>query len=971
MKRIISIISAGVLVLLAASCVKEELVTFDASKATAPVLNSFQIGEKEITAEYTPGAFKQGFNDKIAPNHAFAIVKAGGKAFSKTLTTTDKDGVLSLKPANLAKALMTLGFAEGSTTDVELAVRATMQDPSKDNGINGFVDSQGTIAINGFEVVIPEVVGSPYAEYTEASNWSVIGSLEAYGISWDGDLNMWTDGSNHVAAHVTLKAGDEFKFRQDQAWTVNLGGDFGSLDSEFSVTQDGPNIKVGADGVYDLFLNPDAGLAWISAAFDPYPDFTEASNWSVIGDMTLEGISWDGDIAMVTDGSSHIAFGVNLDDDDEFKFRQDKAWTVNLGGDFGGLDNEFAVSQDGPNIKVGAAGVYDLTVNPGAGTAKVSEASGMKISTVIGGDEPEPEPEPVTGWNIIGLNGDWDNDILATEEDGVWTAYITAEGDTEFKWRKDGGWDENYGGVMAALGEPFEAVAGGENIKIAAGFYKVVLDLNALTITVSDGNVWSLIGAFNEWAGDVDMVLTDGKWVSPVTKLEGEFKLRHNHAWTENLGGTFVAIGEPFEAVPDGSNINVESGNYIVTYDPEAGTITINETGWGLVGTINGWGNTPDIILKEDGLFLVAKNVALTENDEIKLRYKSDWGVNRGGRTAVGQAVKAVQDGPNIKPGVAGNYDVYYRPDSEVLFVLEAGSELTYWGVVGTINGWGAPDRIMYQDESGKYFYDDLEITATDEIKIRQNEDWGVNRGGTFAAFGEPFAVENNGANIKLGRDAKFSVVYDPEAETITLNGDYTGEAPSLPETMYIIGDGVGGWDWAGDYIVDMVPVNGKPGQFWAIRYIEAGKGFKFCAVKEWSGDFTGQGEDTGYTVDSGNCFVAENGVYMIYVDTDNKKVCVEPAKVFGKGDCFGGWEADPVAFSVEEGKVVGTTTGEGEIRMYVDSSIATSDWWTREFVFFDGKIAYRGNGGDQERVKVEAGKKVILDFNAGTAVVE
>ena len=971
MKRIISIISAGVLVLLAASCVKEELVTFDASKATAPVLNSFQIGEKEITAEYTPGAFKQGFNDKIAPNHAFAIVKAGGKAFSKTLTTTDKDGVLSLKPANLAKALMTLGFAEGSTTDVELAVRATMQDPSKDNGINGFVDSQGTIAINGFEVVIPEVVGSPYAEYTEASNWSVIGSLEAYGISWDGDLNMWTDGSNHVAAHVTLKAGDEFKFRQDQAWTVNLGGDFGSLDSEFSVTQDGPNIKVGADGVYDLFLNPGAGIAWISAAFDPYPDFTEASNWSVIGDMTIEGISWDGDIAMVTDGSSHIAFGVNLDDDDEFKFRQDKAWTVNLGGDFGGLDNEFAVSQDGPNIKVGAAGVYDLTVNPGAGTAKVSEASGMKISTVIGSDEPEPEPEPVTGWNIIGLNGDWDNDILAAEDNGVWTAYITANDATEFKWRKDGGWDENYGGVMAALGEPFEAVAGGENIKIAAGFYKVVLDLNALTITVSDGNVWSLIGAFNEWAGDVDMVLTDGKWVSPVTKLEGEFKLRHNHAWTENLGGAFVAIGEPFEAVPDGSNINVESGNYIVTYDPEAGTITINETGWGLVGTINGWGNTPDIILKEDGLFLVAKNVALTENDEIKLRYKSDWGVNRGGRTAVGQAVKAVQDGPNIKPGVAGNYDVYYRPDSEVLFVLEAGSELTYWGVVGTINGWGAPDRIMYQDESGKYFYDDLEITATDEIKIRQNEDWGVNRGGTFAAFGEPFAVENNGANIKLGRDAKFSVVYDPEAETITLNGDYTGEAPSLPETMYIIGDGVGGWDWAGDYIVDMVPVNGKPGQFWAIRYIEAGKGFKFCAVKEWSGDFTGQGEDTGYTVDSGNCFVAENGVYMIYVDTDNKKVCVEPAKVFGKGDCFGGWDADPVAFSVEEGKVVGTTTGEGEIRMYVDSSIATSDWWTREFVFFDGKIAYRGNGGDQERVKVEAGKKVILDFNAGTAVVE
>ncbi len=971
MKRIAYFIFAGALALLASSCVKEELTMFDASKATAPVLNSYQIGEKEIVAEYTPGVFNQGFNDKIAPNHTFAIVSAGGQSFSKTLTTSDKDGVLSLKPVNLAKALMTLGFAEGSTTDVELAVRATLQDPSKDNGINGFVDSQGRISISGFEVVIPEVVGSPYADYTEDSNWSVIGSLSAYGISWDGDLNMWTDGAgNHVAAHVNLTAGDEFKFRQDAAWTVNLGGEFGSLDNEFAVTQDGANIKVGKDGVYDIFVNTNDGVAWISEAFDPFPDYKETSNWSVIGALSAYGISWDGDLPMLTDGSNHVATSVKIGADDEFKFRQDAAWTVNLGGEFGGLDNEFAVTQDGPNVKIGTEGVYDLYVNPGAGTARITEAAGMKVSAKIGGDEPEPEPEPVTGWNIIGLNGDWDNDIRATEADGVWTAYITANEATEFKWRKDGGWDENYGGVMAALGEPFAAVAGGDNIKIEAGFYKAVLNLNDMTITVSNGQVWSLIGDFNEWSGDVDMVLTDGKWVSPVTKISGGFKLRENHGWDNNRGGVFVAVGEPFEAVAGGDNITVEEGNYVVTYDPEAETIVIDETGWGLVGTINGWGETPDIILKEQGHFLVAKNVALSENDEIKLRYKSNWDVNRGGRTAVGHAVKAEQGGDNIKPGVAGNYDVYYRPDSDVIFVLEAGSELTYWGVVGTINGWADPDRIMYEDENGCFVSNEIEITAADELKIRVNEEWTENRGGTFTEFGTAFAVEFNGPNFKTGRDAKVTVVYDPAAETITLNGEYTGEAPALPETMYMIGDGVGGWDW-GTNGQDMIPVNGKAGQFWAIRYIEAGKGFKFCPVKDWAGDFYSLGEDSGFTVDGGNCYVAENGVYMIYVDTDNKKINVEPAKVYGKGDCFGGWEADPVAFTIEGDKVVGKTTGAGEIRLYADSSIATSDWWTREFVFFDGKIAYRGNGGDQERVKVEAGKTVTLDFNAGTAVVE
>ena len=977
MKKVFTIITAGVLALLAFSCAKEEQAVFDISKATAPVLGSFQVGDEEITATYTPATFKLGFNEKMAPNHTLALVSLDGQKVSKTLTTSNKDGVLTLKTVNLAKALMLLGKEEGSTASVELAVRASMQDPSKDNGRNGYVDSDGHISIPSFEVVIPEITGSPYAEYTEDSEWSVIGSLSAYGISWDGDLNMWTDGSNnHVAAHVTLKADDEFKFRKNQDWGENMGGDFGGLDTDFSVSQDGPNIKVGADGVYDLYLNPLDGTAWITAAYDPYPDYTEASNWSVIGSLTLHDISWDGDIAMISDGTWHVALSVNLDDDDEFKFRQDASWTVNLGGDFGGLDNEFAVTQDGPNIKVGAAGTYDLFVNPDAGLAKVSEASGAKVSSKIGGEE--PPVETVTGWNIIGLNGDWENDVKATEDNGVWTAYITAEGDTEFKWRKDGGWDENYGGVFVALGEPFEAVAGGDNIKIGAGFWKVVLNLNDMTITISNGQVWSLIGVNGDWNNDIDMTLTDGKWVSPLTKIAGEFKLRENHGWDNNRGGVLVALGEPFAAVAGGDNINVEEGNYVVTYDPEAETIVVDEVGWGLVGSMTNWGNdnTPDIALKEDGRFLVARNVALTENDEIKLRYNSSWDVNRGGRTAVGHAVKAEQGGDNIKPGVAGNYDVWYRPESEVIFVMPAGAELSYWGVVGTVNNWGNDnmlDFVMYENEAGQFVYEDLEISATDEIKIRLNEDWAENRGGAFAELGEPFAVENNGSNIKVGRDATVTVTYDPAAETITLTGEYHGDAPSLPETMYMIGAEFGGWTWDDPGVVEFTPVNGKAGQFWAIRYIGAESPFKFCAKKEWSGDFTGLGEDSGYTVEGGNCMVSNAGVYMIYIDLENKKVVVEPAKVYGIGDCFGGWDQgmENALFAADGSKLTATVAADGELRMYAASSAATSDWWTREFIILDGKIAYRGNGGDQERVSVKAGQKVTLDFNAGTGTIE
>ena len=140
MKKILTIL-AGVLALAATSCVKETLTMFDPSKATAPVLNSYSEDEEAIVASYTPAVFKQGFNEKIAPYHSLALVSLNGNAVSKTLTSSDKDGVLTLKKANLAKALMTLGATEGSTVSLELAVRASMQEVSKDNGRNGFVDS--------------------------------------------------------------------------------------------------------------------------------------------------------------------------------------------------------------------------------------------------------------------------------------------------------------------------------------------------------------------------------------------------------------------------------------------------------------------------------------------------------------------------------------------------------------------------------------------------------------------------------------------------------------------------------------------------------------------------------------------------------------------------------------------------------------------------------------------------------------
>ncbi|MBR1538784.1 MAG: hypothetical protein IJ636_04680, partial [Bacteroidales bacterium] len=790
-KKIFSILFASVIAFMAVSCYPDDLTVFDTSKATAPVLGSYEIGPKAVTATFTPGNFNQDFNKNVAPNHFFVIREVNGKSVSKPVTTANKDGVLSASVTGINNALISLGFTEGDVVNARIFIRASMQTNAGDNGRNGYVDSQGSIDLSNFEIVFPQ--GSPYQEYTSASNWSVIGSIAAYEMSWDKDLEMWSteDGMRHVAKCVTLTAGDEFKFRQDQAWGVNMGGDFGSLGSEFSVSQDGPNIVVGASGLYDLWLDLSTGTATVTEAYQAYPDHKEASNWSVIGSLSELGISWDGDIPMLTDGNSHVAQGVTLAAGDEFKFRQDKDWAVNLGGDFGALGTDFAVSQDGPNIKVGADGIYDLIVNPGAGTAQVVETLGGGVSGIIGGDEPEPgpEPEPVTGWNIIGLNGDWENDILATADGNVYTAYITVSEATEFKWRLDGAWDSDFGGTFVTVGEPFTAEPGGSNIKIGAGFWKVVLDTDALTITISEGSVWSLIGDFNGWSGDVDMVNVDGKWISPAAHLNANgFKIRYNHDWALSLGGSFEEFGKPFEAISaDGPNIMLPAeGDYVVTYDPEAGTITVDKfiSGWNVIGLNGNW-NDDVLATENNGVWTV--RVTAESDTEFKWRKDADWAENYGGDLVnLGEPFAAVPGGNNIKLPAGYWLLTLDLSGAEPMLMVSDG---TVWSLIGVNGDWNTDIDMTLVD--GLWVSPETAISG--EFKIRQNHGWDVNRGGVMTAVGEAFDAVADGDNIKV-EDGTYIVTYDPGTEKITVN--------NAKKTWGVIGDFN---SWGGDVVMSEV----------------------------------------------------------------------------------------------------------------------------------------------------------------------
>nr|MCR5709181.1 hypothetical protein [Bacteroidales bacterium] len=852
----------------------EEFATFNSATAVAPVIGSYDLGDKALTIDFTPGKFNMGFNGKMPVNHALIMVAVDGKEVRKTVATTIKDNVMTASINSINNTLISMGYQEDQTVSFDLILRATMQNPSQDNGRNGYVDAKDRISVSSFTISFPK--GSPYMEYTETSPFGVIGSLSNYGISWDGDLEMWmtADGNLHVAKCVTLSVGDEFKFRKDQDWGVNYGGDFGSVGEPFAVSQDGPNIVVKADGLYDLWLDIVNNTATLTEAYQAYPDHKEASNWSVIGSLSEYGISWDGDLTMLTDGNSHVAQGVKLAAADEFKFRQDKDWAVNMGGDFGALGSDFAVTQDGPNIKVGADGIFDLIVNPGAGTAQIVETLGGGVSGKIGGDEPGPEPVPVTGWNIIGLNGDWENDIITTESGSTWTAYVTVAEDTEFKFRKDGGWDENYGmaeGATVTIGEPIPAAAGGPNIPIGPGFWKVVLDTDAMTITISNGEVWSLIGDFNGWAGDIDMEYVDGKWVSPAAHLNANgFKIRHNHDWAESVGGTFVEFRTPFPVGDDNIMLPAE-GDYIVTYDPVAGTITVEKSinGWNIIGLNGNWND--DILATENnGVWTVRVNVE--DDTEFKWRKDGGWDENYGGTfTALGEPFAAEAGGPNI-PLAPGYWllTLDLSGDTPSLMV----SDGLVWSLIGDFNSWGGDVDMSLVD--GVWVSPETAISGG--FKLRKNHDWAENRGGVMASLGEEFDAVAGGDNISV-EEGTYVVYYYPESEKILV--------ANAKKVWSVIG--VNG-DWSTDYEMSEV----APG-IWMSDVIEATSGdWKIRFDHDWTVNRGGTmpedpsvGNFVGAFQDGPN--VAINGTFKVVYNANNETIGTLGWGVIGTINGWGG----------------------------------------------------------------------------------
>ena len=290
--------------------------------------------------------------------------------------------------------------------------------------------------------------------------------------------------------------------------------------------------------------------------------------------------------------------------------------------------------------------------------------------------------------------------------------------------------------IKATLSEYQEIYSNTVNITVTP--YSSLLDLSTSLGVVGSATPG---GWGNENILDLPFytTATTNVYVAYVTLRNGEIKFRNNNDWSENWGddgadGTLDSYG---------ANIAVSAGTYKIEVNFSSMTYTMEEYSWGIVGsaTTNGWGG-PDMMFHYNSFQDDWRAVVTLGDGEVKFRFNNDWGVNYGDDGADG-TMEA--NGANIAVS-AGHYLVTMNLNTQS-YTME---EMDVWGLVGsaTANGWDGPNDKFMPDFgiNEGYYYITGAVLTDGEIKVRQNDAWGVNYGDD----GNDGTLELNGANIPV-----------------------------------------------------------------------------------------------------------------------------------------------------------------------------------------------------------------------------
>lgn len=681
----------------------------------------------------------------------------------------------------------------------------------------------GTGVANGPDIVVtPGVYNVAFNSTTGAYSFTPAVTFPSIGVigtavSANGfggpDVDMvTTDGITYTLYAYGFSAG-ELKFRQDDAWTSNWGGNgFPSGTAALN----GNNIVVPA-GYYTLTFNIQTGAY----------SFTFPSV-GILGTALPNGFGGPDENLTTYDGEHYILYNYTFTAG-EAKFRQDDSWTVNWGSaDFPSGTG----TQGGANIVV-IAGNYTVNFNRVTGaysfdTPVVYDSVGM-IGTAV---------------SVDGFAGP---DVNMETIDGItYTLNNYAFTNGEAKFRLNDAWDVSWGAASFPSGT---AQSPGVNIPVVAGTYTVTFnkDTGAYTFvgTPTFPTVGILGSAVNGWnVADTNLTTTDGITYTLLnyTYVTGEAKLRLNDAWDTSWGSASFPSGGS-----DGANIPIPAGTYDLTFNIQTGVYSFTASGtWPMIGILgtavdaNGF-NGPDVDLTTtDGIIYTLTDWTFL-NGEAKFRLDDAWDTNYGGPFPSGAAVSG---GDNI-PVPAGVYTVTFN--RATLSYNFAGQGFASIGILGdAVPGapFAGPDLDLTTADGVNYSIDGLDL-VTGFCKFRENNAWDVNWGGAdFPAGvgvqgGSDIPVATNRYNISFNRT--------------------TGEYNFGFVSIGIIGNAVGSWD---NDVVTMTTTDGVT--YTALNVTLTAGELKFRENGKWAVNWGSADFPVGTGTQDGSNIVATEGTYDV-----------------------------------------------------------------------------------------------------------
>ena len=364
----------------------------------------------------------------------------------------------------------------------------------------------------------------------------------------------------------------------------------------------------------------------------PRTDFIEDSDWGITGSvMNLNwGMGGEEDIPMLGEpGGWLAAFDVVVAANEEFKFRKDADWAVNLGAGQGQprLDRKYELVEDGGNFKL-EAGTYDLYIHPTFNLLYVETAGAEFAHGDAKADQEEGENVRIYLLN----NSSWTKPYMY--------AYV---GSGELQ--PYGTWPGTYAGGTKVFGD--------------------------YTWTYWEASGFSGVGGVNlilNNNGAEQYPATDEKeplW-SDLTVLTNLF---------------FVWDGEKVTQVEDPANPGVtEKGT-------EPDEMKFGSSSWTVIGTLGATNWDYDFPMDTEGYWEVARDVTIAAGELFKFRQGRKWDINlgageyeEGGKTTVtaGAKIGLSNGGNNMTLAAGGQYDIYLCVENKLAYVLPAGSAWTH-----------------------------------------------------------------------------------------------------------------------------------------------------------------------------------------------------------------------------------------------------------------------------------------------------